>query len=157
MLSDCQPPVRWERTFGSGFKTDSVNRIVNQDVRPTHRRGCRSSLPAAPGPTDPPPVRFQALDLPDIAAVVTEYRGPARTCPRCGEVTRQAIPPAVRGRAVGSRRTAVRAYRAGCPGISRRGAAAIAAAVFAAPVPLGTVSDLERGVREALAPPTRRP
>jgi len=120
--------------------------------RPAHCRGCRAPLPAAPGPADPAPVRFQTLDLPEVAAVVTEYQGHARACPRCGAVTRAAVPAAIRAHAVGPRLTATLAYLTGCHGLSKRAAEEVAEAVFAAPVSLGTVSNLEREVGAALAP-----
>jgi len=54
---------------------------------------CGGRLPAAAGPSDPPPRRHQVAELPAVAAVVTEHRGHARACPCCGVVTRAAIPP----------------------------------------------------------------
>jgi transposase len=112
---------------------------------------CRAELPAAAAAHDPPPARFQRVDLPDVAAVVTEYQGHARTCARCGVVTRAAIPAAVRAHSVGPRLSATLSYLTGCHGVSRRGAEEIAEAVFAAPVSLGTVGNLEREMGAALA------
>jgi len=120
--------------------------------RPARCRGCHAPLPAGAGPADPAPVRFQVIDLPDVAAVVTEYQGHARSCPACGAVTRAAVPAAIRAHAVGPRLTATLSYLAGCHGLSRRGVEEIAEAVFAAPVSLGTVAHLEREVSAALAP-----
>jgi transposase len=122
------------------------------DFRPQRCHACDAALPADPSPADPEPLRFQVIDLPDVAATVTEYRGHARACPGCGAVTRAAIPAAVRAHAVGPRLTAVLSYLTGCHGLSRRAAEEVAEAVFAAPVSLGTVSNLETEVSAALAP-----
>jgi transposase len=122
------------------------------DFRPRRCRACDAPLPADPGPADPEPTRFQVIDLPDVAAAVTEYRGHARTCPGCGALNRAAVPAAVRAHAVGPRLTAVLSYLTGCHGLSRRAAEEVAEAVFAAPVSLGTVSNLEAEVSAALAP-----
>jgi transposase len=113
---------------------------------------CHGPLPKEPSPQDPPPVRHQVAELPPLAAEVTEYQGHARTCPRCGKLTRATIPDAVRGHSVGPRLTAALAYLAGCHGISKRGVEEISAAVFQAPVALGTVANLEQEVSAALTP-----
>ncbi len=83
------------------------------DFRPRRCHACDAALPAEAGPADPQPTRFQVIDLPDVAATVTEYRGHARACPRCGEVTRAAIPAEVRAHGVGPRLTAVLSYLTG--------------------------------------------
>jgi transposase len=114
---------------------------------------CHTALPAAPSPHDPEPTRFQAVELPPVVATVTEYQGQARTCPRCGGVTRAVIPAEVRAHSVGPRLTAALSYLAGCHGVSKRGVEEIAEALFDAPVALGTVANLEREVSAALTPP----
>ena len=119
---------------------------------PPHCAGCRAALPAAAGPHDPPPVRFQTIDLPDVTAVVVEYQGHARTCGACGAVTHAAIPAAIRAHAIGPGLSGTLSYLSGCHGLSRRAVEEIAEAVFAAPVSLGTVANLEREMSAALAP-----
>src|SRR5262245_30794627 len=114
---------------------------------------CQAALPTQPGPSDPEPTRFQTIELPPVVAVITEYQGQARTCPDCGAVTRAAIPREILAHSVGPRLTATLSYLAGCHGVSKRGVEEIAAAVFDAPVALGTVSNLEREVSAALAAP----
>ncbi len=116
---------------------------------------CRAPLPQGRGPADPPPSRFQVIDLPEVSAVVHEHRGHARTCPDCGHVTRAAIPAAVRAHSVGPGLTATLAYLTGCHGLSKRAAEEVSAAVFAAPVSLGTISRLEAEVSAALEPAHR--
>jgi transposase len=54
---------------------------------------------------------------------------------------------------VGPRLTATLSYFSGCHGVSKRGVEEIAAAVFDAPVSLGTVANLEQEVSAALAAP----
>jgi transposase len=84
---------------------------------------------------------------------VTEYQGHACTCPECGHVTREALPRELLSHGVGPRLTATLSYLAGCHGVSKRGVEEIAAAVFDAPVSLGTVANLEQEVSAALAAP----
>jgi transposase len=114
---------------------------------------CRAALPAEAAPGDPEPTRFQIIELPPVVAIVTEYQGHARTCPCCGTITRAAIPSDVLAHSVGPRLTATLSYFTGCHGLSKRGVEEIAAAVFDAPVALGTVANLEQEVSAALAAP----
>jgi len=119
---------------------------------PLHCEHCAAALSAQPGPEDPPPTRFPTIELPPVVTVVTEYQSHARTCPECGEVTRAVIPREILAPSVGPRLTATLSYFAGCHGVSKRGVEEIAAAVFDAPVSLGTVANLEQEVSAALAP-----
>ena len=130
---------------------DRVDKIVT--LRPTHCDRCHTPLPSTPTATDPEPIRFQTIEVPPIVSVVTEYQGHACTCPACGEVTRAAIPQDIRAHSVGPRLTAILSYFTGCHGVSKRGVEEIAEAVFAAPIALGTVANLEREVSAALATP----
>jgi transposase len=123
-----------------------------QPFRPRHCEQCSAALPTQPGPDDPPPTRFQTIELPPVVTVVTEYQGHARTCPECGEVTRALIPREILAHSVGPRLTATLSYFSGCHGVSKRGVEEIAAAVFDAPLSLGTVANLEQEVSAALAP-----
>jgi transposase len=123
--------------------------------RPTRCDHCQADLPTSPTVADPEPTRFQTIEVPPIVSVVTEYQGQACTCPACGEVTRAVIPQDIRAHSVGSRLTAILSYFSGCHGMSKRGVEEVAEAVFAAPVALGTVANLEQEVRAALAAPHR--
>ncbi len=113
---------------------------------------CQAALPHEAGPDDPPPVRHQVAELPKLAALITEYQGHARTCACCGQVTRAAIPEDIRAHSIGPNLTGVLSYLTGCHGVSKRGVEEISAAVFDAPVALGTVANLEQEVSAALAP-----
>lgn len=124
-----------------------------QTFVPKECQHCQAPLPAEPAASDPPPTRFQTIELPPVVAVVTEYQGHARTCPCCGKVTQAAIPRDMLAHSVGPRLTATLSYFSGCQGVSKRGVEEIAAAVFDAPVSLGTVANLEQEVSEALAAP----
>jgi len=119
---------------------------------PEQCQHCHAALPAQAGPDDPEPTRFQVIELPKIVADVIEYQGQARTCPCCGEVTRAVIPQEVRDHSVGPRLTATLSYFSGCHGMSKRAVEEVADTVFAAPVALGTVVNLEQEVSAALAP-----
>jgi transposase len=130
---------------------ERVNHVVT--YLPRHCGHCATPLPAQPAANDPPPGRFQTVELPPVVSVVTEHQGHARTCPRCGAVTRAVIPREVLAHGVGPRLTATLSYFSGCHGVSKRGVEEIAAAVFDAPVSLGTVANLEQEVSTALAAP----
>jgi transposase len=120
---------------------------------PQECQHCHAALPDQAGPNDPEPTRFQVIELPKLVAEVTEYQGHARTCPGCGAVTRAVIPPALRDHSIGPRLTAALSYFTGCHGVSKRGVEEIADHLFAAPIALGTVVNLEQEVSAALAPP----
>lgn len=127
---------------------------VNRTVKyvPSKCEHCQTPLAKEAGPDDPPPVCHQSAELPELAAQITEYQGHARTCPSCGAVTRATIPDDIRTHSVGPRLTAVLSYFAGCHGVSKRGVEEISAAVFDAPVSLGSVANLEQEMSAALAP-----
>jgi transposase len=120
---------------------------------PHHCEECRAALPAQAQPGDPEPARFQTIELPVLVAEVTEYQGQARTCPDCGHVTWAAIPQEIRAHSVEPRLTATLSYLTGCHGLSKRAVEEIAEAVFAAPVSLGTVANLEQEMSAALEAP----
>lgn len=113
---------------------------------------CQAPLPAAAGPHDPAPHRFQVAELPPIQAEITEYQGHARTCPCCGEVTWAPIPAELRAHGCGPRLTATLAYLTGRHQLPKRAAEEISEDVFAVPIALGTISALEQEVSTALAP-----
>jgi transposase len=119
---------------------------------PTVCAYCQTALPREHNPNDPPPTRHQVAELPKLAAIITEYQGHARTCPRCGKITQAVIPEEIRAHSVGPNLTGTLAYLAGCHGVSKRGVEEISQAVFDADVALGTVANLEQEVSAALAP-----
>jgi transposase len=120
---------------------------------PQRCRKCQTPLPAETGPHDPAPTRHQVVELPPVIAQVTEYQGHSRTCPDCGEVTHAPIPRDVLAHGTGPRLSAALSYLSGCHGISKRGIEEIADNLFAAPLALGTVVNLEQEMSAALAAP----
>jgi transposase len=130
---------------------ERVNKV--QIFLPQQCEHCQAPLPAEATAGDPEPTRFQTIELPPVVALVTEYQGHARTCPACGTVTRAVIPAEIRAHSVGPRLTSTLAYFTGCHGVSKRGVEEIADTVFAAPIALGTVANLEQEVSAALAAP----
>ena len=84
-------------------RTASPDRVA--DHVPSSCRGCGASLSAAAGVGDP--VARQVFDLPEPRPLeVTEHRGHARRCGRCGVVTRAAFPVGVSAPAQYGRRLA---------------------------------------------------
>ena len=120
------------------------------DFRPQRCHGCHATLPERPGPNDPEPTWHQVAELPPLAARVTEYRGHARTCPRCGTLNHAPLPAELRRHSVGPRLTAFLAYLAGCHHVSTRGLEELTEAAFGVPLALGTVSRLQSQVSDAL-------
>src|SRR5207245_4102776 len=88
-----------------------------------------------------------------MAAAITEYQGHARTCSACGTVTRETLPAELCATSVGPRYSATLSYLAGAHGVSKRGLEEITAALFDAPLSLGTVSNLEQEMASALEEP----
>ena len=128
---------------------------VNQFVPfvPSQCEHCNASLPAAAQPTDPPPNRFQTIELRPIVTDVVEYQGHARTCPCCSHVTTAVIPADLRAHSIGPRLSATLSYFTGCHGMSKRAVEETAEAIFQAPIAVGTVCNLEQEMSAALAAP----
>ena len=99
-------------------------------IIPTNCQKCDTELPVEAGPNDPPPVRFQKVEIPPIIVEVTEYQGHSRTCPGCGEVTSAVIPAEIRAHTFGPRLVATLSYFTGCHGMSKRGVEETCEVVF---------------------------
>jgi transposase len=127
---------------------------VSQIVRfvPTHCECCRMRLSDAAQPGDPEPSRHQVAELPDVRALITEYQGHYRTCPRCEHITQAAIPATVRAESVGPKLAASLSYLVGVHHVSKRGVEEIVEEVFEVPISLGKVSALEQEMSAALKP-----
>jgi transposase len=113
---------------------------------------CQAALPEQAGPHDPPPRWHQVAEVPRAPVVVVEHQSHARTCPCCGVVTWEPLPPEVSAHAFGPRLTATVAYLSGSPHVSKRGIEEIVETVLGVPIALGTVANLEQEVSAALAP-----
>jgi transposase len=130
---------------------ERVNTIV--PYLPTICAHCQAPLSAEPGPGDPEPTWHQVAELPELAALITEHQGHARTCPCCGHVNRGEIPPEVRAHVIGPRLAAVMSYFSGRHHLGRRGVEEVVETVFEVPTSLGSVSELEAETTAALAGP----
>src|SRR5260370_20549045 len=97
---------------------ERVNEIV--PYVPTVCDHCQAPLSAEPGPGDPEPTWHQVAELPELAAVITEHQGHARTCPCCGYLNRGAIPPEIRAHVIVPRLAAVLPYFSGRQPMGRR-------------------------------------
>jgi transposase len=128
-----------------------VNTIV--PYVPTVCEHCNTPLSPEPEPGDPEPTWHQVAELPELAAIITEHQGHARTCSCCGRINRGLIPPEVRAHAFGPRMAATMSYFAGRHHIGRRGVQEIVETVFEVPNSLGTISALEAEMSAALGPP----
>jgi len=120
---------------------------------PTQCAGCGHALPAAAGPRDPAPVCQQVLELPRQPLDIIEHQSHARTCPHCRRVTRQPLPPDVKGRSVGPRLSAALALLVAKGHVARRFVVEWLRTVYGVPLSLGTVSACEAEVSAALAQP----
>jgi transposase len=120
---------------------------------PTVCDHCQAPLPVEPGPGDPEPTWHQVAELPELAAIITEHQGHARTCSCCGRLNRGVIPPEIRAHVIGPRLAAVMSYFASRHRIGRRGVGEIVETVFEVPISLGSISTLEAQTSDALAGP----
>jgi transposase len=119
---------------------ERLNQIV--PYVPTACGHCQTPLSAEPGPGDPEPTWHQVAELPELAAIVTEHQGHARTCPCCGRLNRGMIPPEIRAHVIGPRLAAVMSYFASRHRIGRRGVEEVVETVFEVPISLGSISTL---------------
>jgi transposase len=113
---------------------------------------CAAKLPVKAGASDPAPKRHQVIDIPASVAFAIEHQAHARTCPCCGKLTWAVIPADIRAHTVGPRLAGTLAYLVGAHKLSKRGAVEVADELFAAPLALGTVANLEREMSRALEP-----
>mgnify|MGYP001217501613 CR=1 FL=1 len=112
---------------------------------------CDRTLPSKMGAKDPEPKRHQVAELPPVMVEITEHRAHGRTCPCCGEVTWAIIPAEVRACSVGAKFTAFMGLLAGVHGVSKRGIEELMEQAFDVSISLGTVSNREQELSEALA------
>lgn len=130
---------------------ERVNTIV--PYVPTTCTHCQAPLPAEASPGDPEPTWHQVAELPELAALITEHQGHARTCPCCGQLNRGEIPPEIRAHVIGPRLAAVMSYFSGRHHIGRRAVEEVVETVFEVPTSLGSISTLEADTTAALASP----
>lgn len=119
---------------------------------PSHCQRCHEPLPTNPQPHDPEPTWHQVAELPEMAALVTEYQGHFRSCPGCGTLNHAPIPSDLKAHSIGPRLAALLAYLTGSHHVSQRGLEEIAEDVFEVPLSVGTVAHLQAQMSTALAP-----
>jgi transposase len=130
---------------------ERVNTIV--PYVPTICDHCQAPLSTAPGPGDPEPTWHQVAELPEMAAMITEHQGHARTCSCCGRLNRGVIPPEIRAHVIGPRLAAVMSYFASRHHIGRRGVEEVVETVFEVPTSLGSIVAREAEMKDALTKP----
>jgi len=130
--------------------SDTVDPIVA--CLPERCHGCGAALAAVAGARDPADERRQVVEVPSVAATVTEYHLAARRCAACGQVTRATVPAGMGSQGFGPQLTAVIALLTGRYRLSKREAAQCLTDLFGVELCVGSVSALEQAMRAALAP-----
>lgn len=97
--------------------------------------------------------RHQVIEVPPIKPVVTEFRCHGRLCSGCGAVTHAALPLEVEGHTFGERLTAIISVLSGKYRLSKRGVQSAAADLLGVEISLGSVSNRDMEVSQALAEP----
>jgi transposase len=129
-------------------KVDAV-----EDHWPTTCECCRIRLPRGSRTEVGEPLRHQVTEIPPVKAHVTEHRLHSQMCDRCGHATQAALPDGVPAGAFGPRLLAVVALFTGAYRISKRVAVEALGDLFGVQIALGSVSNAEQAMSEALARP----
>ena len=111
---------------------------------------CQASLAEQPNLSSPK--IHQVIELPRHPLSVTEHQGHSRTCV-CGTVTTAAIPADIRRHTIGPRLAAAMSCLVGLDGLSKRSVENTLATMFGVAVSLGTISNTEQAMSEALEKP----
>ena len=127
---------------------DAVDVII--PCLPERCRGCGAALAGEAGALDPADERRQVVEVPRVAATVTEYRLAARRCGGCGQVTRATVPAGVGPEGFGPHLTAVVALLTGRYRLTKREAAQCLTDLFGVELCVGSVSALEAAMSTAL-------
>jgi transposase len=113
-------------------------------------KGCGHHLAKKP---DGDPYRHQVLDVPEVVADVTEHQLHAVKCGHCGDVTRAKLPEGVPAGMCGPRLIALIGLLTGAYHLSRRQATALLDDILGIHISLGTLSQSEERLGDALASP----
>jgi transposase len=124
-----------------------------EDHWPTVCEECKAALPAELRTEVGEPSRQQVVEIPRIAAQVTEHRLHLQLCEACGHATEAPLPPHAPSGAFGPRLRALIALCAGRYRLSKRVTQELLADVLGVELSLGSVCNVERQVSEALAAP----
>jgi transposase len=125
-----------------------------QVTRREHRapRRCRNCAASLADAEDIEPLRHQVVEIPMIAPDVTEYVLGRRRCAICETVTAARLPQGTPRGMCGPRLMALIALLTGAYHLSRRTTATLLCDVLGVKLSLGTVSNVESQVSDALAP-----
>jgi transposase len=124
-----------------------ADRTVRRDPRRCRR--CKHDLENA---EDLEPHRHQVVEVPEIRPDVTDYLLGRRRCDHCHVITRARLPRGVPSGMCGPRLMALIALLTGVAHVSRRAARQFLSDVLGVPISLGTLSEVEGKVADALAP-----
>ncbi|WP_309892736.1 IS66 family transposase [Archangium sp.] len=126
---------------------EQVQHVV--ELVPGECRGCKRRLHGQ----DSAPRRHQVVEVPPLSAIVTEYRCHALQCPDCGVVTRGEVPAHARS-AFGDRLAALASLLVGKYRLSKRLVKDALSDMLGVELSVGSVSNLEGEMSQALAPAT---
>lgn len=118
------------------------------DMIPGQCKHCAAPLKGR----DRNPVRHQQIEVPPIAARITEIALHALRCGRCGKTTRAELPLGVSARLMGTRLTAIAAMLSGCFRLSKREVQALLKALFSVEVSVALITGCEKAVAVSLEP-----
>jgi transposase len=113
---------------------------------------CHSGL-FAPGPDQTPSHRHQLVDLPEKAYEATEHQVYSVTCDECGHVNHGELPQEVAASCFGPRLAALAAFLTGANQTSQRQVEEVFEDVLGVPVALGTITNMQAEVAQALEAP----
>jgi transposase len=148
------PPTGRSRGGQRGHKGHKRTFLPASQVRSsTHcfPQQCRRCGDALPKRRDPDPIQHQVVDIPKIEPVADDYWLHRVTC-SCGETTCGALPTGVPSGMLGAQVLALIAVLTADGHMSRRKVQSLLSAVFGLDVSLGTISESEQIVSEAVAP-----
>jgi len=117
-------------------------------LKPDVCDGCGSALCG----DDPQPYRHQVVDIPPISIFVSEHELHALECGGCGHTTRAKLPDGIQQSPFGPNVCAIVTTLTGRYRVSRRDTKQMMADMFGLDVSLGSISNIESRVSEALAP-----
>lgn len=124
----------------------------SEDCWPDECEACSDRLPRYLRCEVGEPVRHQVIDVPPARAEVTEYVLHAQIC-NCGHTTQARLPDGVPRGAFGPRLQAVVSLLTGAYRISKRTAVEALGDLFAVKLSVGSVSNAEQSMSQALSRP----
>ena len=133
------------------FPPEQVDQVV--ELYPPTCHECHRKIPASTHSDMWLWLTQQVVDIPPVAAHVTEYQCYASLCQKCGALNVAEVPPEVGGLLAGPRLQAIASVLSGRFRLSRREVEEVLVALFGpkADLALGTISNLEAQTSAALA------